>query len=286
MRNNSTNLEVNKKPTRLKKMLTVVCVAFLIYILSGILITIFQEKLIFYPQPISKEMISHIDSKHPEAQPISITMKDSTEVNGWLVRGRENSQRLCIYFGGNGDEASSMIEQAARFPDWSFVLMNYRGYGQSNGSPNEKHLFSDAVQIYDYFSTRQEAESVPIVVMGRSIGSGVAVYLAQNRPVAGIILSTPYDSLLSVTKEKIPIYPIDFMLRNRFDSLGRAASINKPVLFLTAEKDRLIHPAHAETLAGKWGGKVYMVEITGEDHNSIVESEEYWESIDVFLDGF
>lgn len=286
MSNNSTYIEVNKRTNRSKNLLIIVCIAFSIYILAGILIYIFQEKLIFHPQPISQEIIQHIKREHPEAQPVSISMKDSTEVKGWLVRGHGNAQSLCIYFGGNGDEASRMIDQAGKYPDWSFVLINYRGYGQSSGSPNEKHLFSDALQIFDYYSTRQEAKSAPIIVMGRSIGSGVAVYLGQNRPVDGIILATPYDSVLSITKEKIPIYPIEFMLRNRFDSLGRAAFVKKPALILTAEKDRLIPPAHAKTLADKWGGKVYMVEIAGKDHNSIVESDMYWQSIGTFLDRF
>lgn len=286
MSNNNPYIEVNKRTNRPKNLLFIMCIAFSIYILAGILIYVFQEKLIFHPQPISQESIQHIKEEHPEAQPVSIIMKDSTEVKGWLVRGRENAQSLFIYFGGNGDEASRMIDQAGIYPDWSFVLINYRGYGESSGSPNEKHLFSDALQIYDYFSTRQEAESAPIIVMGRSIGSGVAVYLAQNRPLDGIILATPYDSVLNVTKEKLPIYPIDFMLRNRFDSLDRAAFIKKPVLILTAEKDRLIPPAHAKTLADKWGGKVDMVEIAGKDHNSLVESDKYWQSIRAFLDRF
>lgn len=286
LNSSSSPTAVNKKPARKKNWLRWLIAAVLVYILAGILMFFFQERLIFHPQPISKAAIRHIERNHPEAQAISIVMKDCTEVKGWLVRGSANAGSLCIYFGGNGDEASNMIDQAGRYPDWSFALVNYRGYGESDGSPNEKKLCSDALQIYDYFSTRQEVESAPIVVMGRSIGSGVAVYLAENRAVDGVILTTPFDSVLNVAQEKLPIYPIRFMLRNRFDSLARAGSIEQPVLIITAAKDKLIPPGHARKLADRWSGKVFMQEIPGKDHDSVVTSDQYWQSISDYLDRF
>lgn len=282
--NTNTAVKTNSKGKR--TWLFVMIAAVSLYILGGLFLYIFQERLIFHPQPISKVTLKHIQKEHPEAQAVSILMKDCTEVKGWLVRSKSSPDRLCIYFGGNGDEVSSMVDEAERFPDWSFVLINYRGYGESKGSPNEDKLFSDALQIYDYFNTRQEKPSSPIVVMGRSIGSGVAIYLADNRPVDGVILTTPYDSVLSVAQEKLPLYPISIMLRNRFDSIERAPDIRQSALVMVASQDQVIPPRHARRLAARWGGKLSMVEIPGADHNSIVTSERYWHSIGEYFKQF
>jgi len=280
------NTAVKAKSTGKRTWLFVIIIAISLYIVAGLFLYIFQERLIFYPQPVPNATLKHIHKDHPDAQEVSIIMKDCNEVKGWLVRSKSNPDRLCIYFGGNGDELSSMVDETARYPDWSFVLINYRGYGESKGAPNESKMFSDALQIYDYFNTRQEKTSSPIVVMGRSIGSGVAVYVADNRPVDGVILTTPYDSVLSVVREKVPMYPIDIMLRNRFDSIGRAPDIKQPALFMVAGQDKVIPPRHARRLAARWGGKLRMVEIPDVDHNSIVASDRYWQSIGEFFGQF
>ena len=120
--------------------------------------------------------------------------------------------------------------------------------------------------------------------MGRSIGTGVATYLADKRELAGVVLVTPYDSVTSVLKKKIPLIPIDTLLQHDFDSIGRAPKINLPVLMLVAAEDKVIPPYHAQRLAEAWGGKVVLKIFPGEGHNSISKNEESWRIIGNFLD--
>jgi pimeloyl-ACP methyl ester carboxylesterase len=214
-------------------------------------------------------------------------MKDGASVRGWFVKNsRDEKSKLIIYFGGNAEEVSWMIDEVGRFKGWSAALMNYRGYGLSDGKPGEKSLFSDALEIFDYFSDRKDIDSRRIVIIGRSIGTGVTVYLAHNRNVAGVILVSPYDSLSSVAQEIFPFLSVRLILKHKFDSISIAPDIKVPSLVLIASGDTIIPPRHSKKLADKWGGEVEIKEIKGADHNTISDKEEYWKNIDEFLKQF
>ena len=161
------------------------------------------------------------------------------------------------------------------------LLVNYRGYGGSEGKPGEAELFADALQIYDYAQGR--ARGGRVALMGRSLGSGVAVYLAAQRPVAGVILVSPYDSIESVARGVYPFLPIALMLKHRFDSLSRAAQIRTPLLCLVASEDRVIPRPHSERLYAAWGGPRQWREISPAGHDSIADAPEYWRAIAGFL---
>jgi len=255
-----------------------------LYIILNILLYVFQEKLIFFPQAISDTACAQIHESYPNVEDICLQMQDGTRLRGWVVGSQPaNTSQLLIYFGGNGDELSHMIGSFQQYPDWSVVLINYRGYGQSEGKPSEKQLLSDSLEIYDYFTARPEYKHAKIVVIGRSMGTGVAVNLAQNRPVEGVILASPYDSVVSVAQEKIPMVPVKFLLRNKFDSISRAHFISKPVLVITADKDEMIPPWHSQLLAKAFAGTVFVQEIAGADHDSLIQEDEYWQAVSHFL---
>jgi len=266
------------------KMLYVVLICIILILL---LFYLFQEKLIFYPQKISEEAVHYILSSHKNTEDITLQMKDGTRLRGWFVKNIQNGKsKLIIYFGGNAEEVSWMIDEADRIKGWSVALMNYRGYGSSDGKPGEKSLFSDALEIFDYFSNRKDVDSTRIVIIGRSIGTGVAVYLAHNRNVAGVILVSPYDSLSSVAQDIFPILPVRLILKHKFDSISIAPYIKAPSLVLIASDDKIIPPRHSKKLAEKWGGEIEIKVIKGVDHNTISDKEEYWESIGEFLKQF
>jgi len=259
-----------------------ICVILILFLLY-----LFQEKLIFYPQKISKGTLNYIRSSHNNIEDLTLQMKDGTRLRGWFVKNIHNGKsKMIIYFGGNAEEVSWMIDEANRFKGWSAALMNYRGYGLSDGKPGEKRLFSDALEIFDYFSSRKDVDSREIVIMGRSIGTGIAVYLVRSRSAAGVILVSPFDSLSSVAQEIFPFLPVRLILKHKFDSVNMAPYIKTPSLVLIASDDKVIPPWHSKKLAEKWGGKIEIREIGGADHNTISDREEYWKSVGEFLKQF
>ena len=190
---------------------------------------------------------------------------------------------VLIYFGGNAEEVSWLASTAGQYAGWSLLMFNYRGYGRSEGKPGEAEMFADALQIYDYAVSRAAAGRV--AVMGRSLGSGVAVHLAAERPVAGVILVSPYDSIESVAKGVYPFLPIGLMLKHRFDSLSRAPQLKAPLLCLVASDDRVIPRSHSERLYAAWGGTKQWSVIGPAAHDSIAGEPDYWRAIAAFLDG-
>ena len=241
---------------------------------------LFQDKLIFMQREISEETLNHIRSTGTNVKEINLKMQDGTSLHGWFVKNSNpQKSKLLIYFGANAEEVSYLCDEMKRYKDWSVVLLNYRGYGLSEGNPSEEHLYSDALEIYDYFSAQSNVDRSNIVVMGRSLGTGVATYLAENRNVKGLILVTPYDNLKSLIQKKAPMLPLGFMLKYRFDSLARAPLLQVPLHIITASEDKIIPPWHSEQLAAAWGGKAFIHEIQGEDHNSLRKNDKYWDII-------
>jgi hypothetical protein len=243
-----------------------------------LLLWLFQERLIFFPRPL--------ESRPPlraGVEEVAITAADGASLRGWLVGGGGSPAPLVIYFGGNAEEVSWLAEVAGEFAGWSLLLVNYRGYGESEGKPGEKQLLADALAVYDYARRHQGVNPERIVAMGRSLGSGVAVYLATERSLRGVILVSPYDSLVEVGRRHYPYLPISLMLRHRFDSIGRAPRIDAPLLCLVAAGDRIIPTPHSNALFAAWRGEKTWREVPNADHDSIAGEPEYWRSIALFL---
>ena len=246
-----------------------------------VLIYLFQERLIFFPQPLAQDPLTANPGAPIEA--VSLKVNDGVTLQGWLVHSmaaREPAPVL-IYFGGNAEEVSWLASTAGQYAGWSLLLINYRGYGGSEGKPGEAALFGDALQIYDYAAAR--AAGGRVAVMGRSLGSGVAVHLAAKRPVAGVILVSPYDSIESVAQGVYPYLPVGLMLKHRFDSLSRAPRIGVPLLCLVASEDRVIPRPHSERLYAAWSGPKQWREIRPAAHDSIADAPDYWQSIADFM---
>ncbi|MBF0187531.1 MAG: alpha/beta hydrolase [Magnetococcales bacterium] len=248
-----------------------------------------QERLLFHPQPLDPVKREQVLRNHPDSE-VTITAEDGTTLHGWLHRppgappeeGR--GAPLIIAFWGNAEEASSVHYDLHHFRGWAVLSVNYRGYGLSEGEPTEAALFADATTLYDWARRQEGIDPERIVLLGRSIGSGVAVHLAAERSVAAVILVTPYDSMVAVAGYHYPYVPVKVMLRHRFDSLARAPKIREPMLALVAERDQTIPPKHAHRLIEAWGGTTRTITIPNADHNSLVGEPLYWQEIRRFLE--
>ncbi len=233
-----------------------------------------QDSLIFHPQPLPEARRAALASR-PGVDSLFINAADGVRLHAWHVKG----DPLVIYFGGNAEEVSWMLDDATRrAPGVGWLLVDYRGYGSSNGSPSEKALVSDALQWYDHFKGAER-----IYVFGRSLGSGVAVQLAAERPVAGVILVAPFDSLVEVGKRHYPILPVNWLLKHRFDSAALAPKMKTPLLCIVATHDEIIPAEHARRLYEVWGGPKQWIGLEGAGHNSTDNAANYWPSIQRFL---
>lgn len=191
------------------------------------------------------------------------------------------SEKAMIYFGGNAEDVSQNIPWFARhFPDQAVYLVNYRGYGGSTGTPTEAGLFQDALSVFDLVQGKHAVVSV----IGRSLGSGVAVYLATARKVKKLVLVTPYDSIENLARKQYPFFPIGLLLQDKFASNMRAKTITMPTQVILSEKDELIPRENSMALVSAFPVSSATVDtVPGTDHNSIGASETYWALLRQFL---
>ncbi len=249
-----------------------------------------QDGLLFLPQPIEPARREMLARRAPRVEELRIAAEDDTELHGWLARpegkgSTEGARRfpLVIYFGGNAEEVSWLVDDPARPREWGWLLVNYRGYGVSAGRPGEAALVSDAMRIYDFAAARADVDATRIVVFGRSLGSGVAVQLAAARPIAGAILVSPYDSMVRVAQHHYPVLPVALLLRHRFDSMAHAPGLDVPLLCLAAEHDHVIPSVHASRLVEAWKGPKRIRVLPGTGHNDIGGHPDYWREAAAFL---
>ncbi|MCB1802811.1 MAG: alpha/beta fold hydrolase [Gammaproteobacteria bacterium] len=204
---------------------------------------------------------------------------DDARLKLWVVG--ESADHAVIYFGGNAEDVyfnAAPLRQ--RLPGASVYLVNYRGYGGSSGEPSEAALFADALRVFDHVAARHARVSV----VGRSLGSGVATFLAAQREVHRLVLVTPPDSALAIAQRLYPVYPMRLMLKDRFESTRHAATVRAPVLVLVAADDTLIPPQHSRRLAESFTSTVVQyTEISDAGHNDIGSDPGYWESLAGFL---
>ena len=243
-----------------------------------LLMYLIQDRLIFMPQPRSEARVSQIKESFPGVEGIFLESEDGTRLHAWHVKG----EPLILYFGGNAEEVSWMLEEGPRrLPGAGWLLVDYRGYGASEGSPSEKALVADALAWFDKAVNDYPAGQV--FLFGRSLGTGVAVQVAASRPVAGVVAIAPYDSLAAVGQHHYPILPVGLLLRHRFDSVALAPQVKAPLLCLVAERDEVIPAVHSRRLYDAWGGDKRWVELRGAGHNSTDSAPQFWDHIRDFI---
>lgn len=230
---------------------------------AGLCLALFlmQRSMLYFPQPRAEVPGTVVSRLQTEVE-IKVT-----------VAGAERASAL-IYLGGNAEDVGQSVpELAAAFPGHAIHALHYRGYGGSGGQPGEAALVTDALALHDQLRERHDG----IVLVGRSLGSGVAVQVAGQRPIDHLILVTPFDSIENVAARHYPMFPVRWLLRDRFRSWQHAPAIRAPTLILVAERDRVIPPAHAEALLAHFPPGVARLEvIRGADHNDLSLRPQYW----------
>lgn len=198
------------------------------------------------------------------AATITLPVKEARVVVTAVQRGRPQA---LLYFGGNAEDVNgSLPALSAAFPVHDIYLMQYRGYGTSTGSPTEQALVSDALALYDAVRARHAR----IEVAGRSLGSGVAIQLAAARPVARLVLITPYDSLRDVAAGHYKWLPVRWLMQDHFDSGDHATKVLAPTTLVAAQNDWVIPSAQTRKLFGHFRqGVAKLIVIRGAGHNTI-----------------
>lgn len=231
-----------------------------LYLFACLGLYLLQRSLIFFPQP-----------RRGLDDTLFTMQLDDAQLN--LTARRLATSRAVLYFGGNAEDVSaSLAPLAGAFPGHALYLLHYRGYGGSSGTPSEAAIFADALVVFDQL----RGAHPDITVIGRSLGSGPALRLASVRPVARLVLVTPYDSIAELAAQQFPWFPVRWLLRDKFDSWRYAPAVKAPTTLVLAERDEVIPAARSDALFPHFAsGVARTIVIPGAGHNTISEHPDY-----------
>jgi pimeloyl-ACP methyl ester carboxylesterase len=250
-----------RKGSPMQLMIPLLSVALVLYVGACLALYFFQRSMIYFPQPGN--------ASEPAA-------RMSLEVGGAtlnVVQRPVAGPKALIYFGGNAENVSFNLGAfSSAFPDRAIYLMNYRGYGGSTGAPTEALLHADARALFD----KVQRDHADIAVVGRSLGSGVAVRLASERPVSRLVLVTPYDSILDMAAARFPYVPVRWLLTDKFESSRYAPGLKVPTLILQAQYDNVIPGDSTARLNAAFApGVAKLVVLPDAGHNTVSDSPLY-----------
>jgi len=206
----------------------------------------------------------------------------SHTVPGGMVRGYvyhpqgEDSQRdLFVYFAGRGEDVRATAQMLHWLPEgFGFAALNYRGVADSQGRPSEIASVEDASQFANHL--RRAFPHARLHVVGRSLGTGVAIQLVARQDFESLQLVTPYDSMLEVAKKRFPLVPLSLLLRHQFNSLEHCKEVAAKTQVLLAEHDDVVLPERSQKLIAAWPTPVSVQTVPASNHHSIMGLEETW----------
>lgn len=229
-----------------------------------------QRQLIYFPQ-----------HTQVPAQGTDFELRRGDVVlRGWVANPGQT--RAIVYFGGNGE---SVQDNRAEFARWlrghSVYLVAYRGYGASDGQPGQEALLGDALAIFDHAQAAHPQQ--PVSVIGRSLGSGVASYVASQRRIGRLALVTPFDSLASVAQSHYPWLPVRWLLHDRYESTRYLTGYRGPLLIVRAGRDEVVPPANTDRLLASLRRRPQVLALPEADHNTL-EPMAYGEALASFFE--
>lgn len=244
------------------KFFGIILVALLaLYALACFALYLGQRSMIYYP---------------PQEAALAAPVVSTLAVPGAVLKVSERpleGRQALIYFGGNAEDVSGSLPLLERaFPQRALYLLHYRGYAGSTGSPTERDLVADALALFD----RVAARHPDVVLVGRSLGSGVAVQVASRRKVERLVLVTPYESIAGIAARQFPVFPVRLLLEDSYESGRYAPLVKAPTLILAAARDEVIPAWSTQQLLSRFapGIAVYR-ELDGVGHNTIALSPDY-----------
>ena len=208
-----------------------------LYVLILIFLYFYQRNLLYHP----KENNYFGDKLLVNIEKVKIKTDDNIELLGWFHKKNLQKYKTVLFFHGNAGSLENRIYKLNHFEkmDVNFLIIAWRGFSGNKGKPSEKGLYEDGRSGLNWLIKKGVKEE-NIVIYGESLGTGVATHLSQNRNFAGVILETPFTSIIDAAKTFYPYIPVRLLLKDKFDNKSKIKNINIPVLVMHGEVDQIV----------------------------------------------
>jgi fermentation-respiration switch protein FrsA (DUF1100 family) len=220
---------------------------------------------------------------------VFLTAADGTKLHGWWVPGQEDAPTM-LFFHANAGNITHRIDNLMRWQKRGLntFILDYRGYGRSEGTPDEAGLYQDAEVAYAYVCETRGTDPKQTVLFGRSLGGAVAFYVASKLPVAGVIVESTFTSLSDLAALFFPGMDAH-LLQGQYESLERAQHVTMPLLVVHGTRDDLVPVEQGKRLFAAHPGRIgkqkqlYLIEDAGHNDTYYVGGEKYFETLERFI---
>ena len=210
---------------------------FIFYFVIVIFTYIFQRNLLYHPNEnnySNDKLTSHLKK-------IKVRTKDNIELEAWFHNKNSNDYKTILFLHGNTGDLENRIYKINHFVDMkvNFLIIAWRGFNGNKGKPTEKGLYEDAISAVRWLKSNGVIEN-KIILYGESLGTAVAVEIAQNKNFAGLVLESPFTSMSATGKEKYPFLPINILLKDKYESDKKIKNIKIPILIMHGKVDNIV----------------------------------------------
>ena len=203
-----------------------------------------------------------------EISPFTVQL-DGVILHGWLALPHGYVSGAILYFNGRRESPTTIFRFLSSLKNQAVAVFHSRGLGPSTGTPSEKALVDDGLLVLDWLCARTQLPLSSITIVGRSLGSGIAIQVSAIREVAGLTLISPFDSLVHVIRKHIRFFP-SFLLEDKFYSVGYISKVRCPVLAITGARDTTIPTELSRTLFDNWDGQLAEHEVPEGRHRGLL----------------
>jgi uncharacterized protein len=253
------------KSRTMTALIAVFAIVLFVYVGLAAMLYFAQRSMMYFPETVHT---SPAEAGLPEAEEITLTTADGVHIVGWHVAPRDGKP-VILYLHGNGGALRYHVERFHRLikEGLGLVAIEYRGYGGSEGSPSEAGLFADAEAAYAFAAGRYRPDQ--LIPWGESLGTGLAVYLAAEKPVGRVILEAPFTSTAAVAAQRYWFMPVRLLMKDQFRSDERIANVTAPILILHGLNDRVVPYSMGEQMFDLANGNKHIVRFIDGGHEDL-----------------
>jgi len=205
-----------------------------------IAVFVFQRNLLYHPK-IDNYINDHASNEPREIKKVEIKTKDNINLNAWFYKKDIKNYKTILFFHGNAGSLDNRTYKLNHFKDLglNFLIVAWRGFSGNKGKPDEKGLYEDAKSAINWLKLEGIIEK-NIIIYGESLGTAVAIEIAQNKKFAGIILESPFTSMVDMGKKYYPFFPVSYLLKDKFESHKKINNVHIPILIMHGKVDKIV----------------------------------------------
>lgn len=264
---------------QIKRLKRLLLVALGIYIMIGTSLYFLQEKLLFLPIKLTQDFNYEFTQSFEE---LFLYPEKDVKINAIHFKA-PNSKGVVLYFHGNAGNLDRWGKITENLVNWDFdvFVIDYRTYGKSIGKLSEEALYNDAQYCYDYLKKSYEEKN--IIIYGRSLGTGIASYLAHKNNPKKVFLEAPYFSIADVARRRFPIFPVSMLLKYKLPTNQYLKEVNCPIILIHGMADKVVPFKSGKKLVEMRLPNLNFVPIEEGGHNNLVEFEDYEKALNIWL---